>query len=48
MEYGTAAPLPALAEFMENSWLLINHSDVVQSVALVPNRQPDILTIGIN
>jgi AraC-like DNA-binding protein len=43
IEYRTAQPAPELAEFVESFWLLINHSDEAQPVALVPDGRPDVL-----
>lgn len=43
LEYRTAPPAPELAEFVESFWLLINHSDAAQPVALVPDGRPDLL-----
>jgi AraC-like DNA-binding protein len=43
IEYRTAPPIPELAEFVESFWLLINHSDVAQAIALVPDGRPDLL-----
>ncbi len=43
MEYRTVQPVPALAEFVESFWLLANHSDAAQPVALVPDGRPDLV-----
>jgi AraC-like DNA-binding protein len=43
MEYRTAQPAPALAEFVESFWLLVNHSDTAQPVALVPDGRPNLV-----
>jgi AraC-like DNA-binding protein len=43
LEYRTAPPAPKLAEFVESFWLLHNHSDAAQAVALVPDGRPDLV-----
>jgi AraC-like DNA-binding protein len=43
MEYRVAEPPPALAEFVESFWLLVNKSDAAQHVTLVPDGRPDVL-----
>jgi len=43
LEYRTAQPAPELAEFVESFWMLANHSDAVQAVALVPDGRPDLV-----
>lgn len=41
LEYQTLAPPPALAEFVESFWLLVNHSDAGQPVVIVPDGRVD-------
>ena len=43
LEFQSLQPPPELAEFLESFWLLINHSDEAQPVALVPDGRPDLL-----
>ncbi|MDO7846984.1 AraC family transcriptional regulator [Hymenobacter sp. M29] len=41
IEYREVKPPPALAEFVESFWLLINHSDAGQPVVLIPDGRVD-------
>jgi AraC-like DNA-binding protein len=43
LEYRTAQPALELAEFVESFWMLANHSDTAQAVALVPDGRPDLV-----
>ncbi|MGI4737139.1 MAG: DUF6597 domain-containing transcriptional factor [Janthinobacterium lividum] len=43
LDYRVAQPPPALAEFVESYWLLVNQSDAEQRVVLVPDGRPDVL-----
>jgi AraC-like DNA-binding protein len=43
LEYRTAQPALELAEFVESFWMLANHSDAAQPVALVPDGRPDLV-----
>ncbi|MGI4834705.1 MAG: helix-turn-helix domain-containing protein [Janthinobacterium lividum] len=41
LEYLAVQPPPALAEYVESFWLLVNHSDVGQPVVVVPDGRVD-------
>ncbi|GAB3872954.1 hypothetical protein GCM10028824_23940 [Hymenobacter segetis] len=42
IEYRAVPPPPALAEFVESFWMLINHSDDAQPVVIVPDGRIDV------
>ena len=41
LEYQTLTPPPALAEYVESFWMLVNHSDATQPVVIVPDGRVD-------
>lgn len=42
LAFQTRQPPPALAEFVESFWLLVNHSDAGQPVVIVPDGRVDV------
>ena len=42
LEFQTCPPPPALAEYVESFWLLVNHSDAGQPVVIVPDGRVDV------
>jgi AraC-like DNA-binding protein len=42
IEYREMKPPPALAEFVESFWMLINHADADQPVVLIPDGRVDV------
>ena len=42
LEYKLIKPVPALSDFVESFWMLINHSDEAKSVVIVPDGRIDL------
>lgn len=42
IEYQAVQPAPALAEFVESFWMLVNHSDTAQNAVIVPDGRIDV------
>lgn len=43
IEYSVIRPVPALADFVESFWMLINHSETEKEIVVLPDGRFDII-----